>query len=240
MRAVLFDIDDTLVDFRGADAAGFGRYLAELRPQLTTAHTGDAERSWQRWGDHFFGQFTAGRLDFAEQRRRRARAFCGEQGLDLAAGDAAADEWFGGYLRHCEQAMRAFPDALPALVALRAAGLRVGAVSNSAHANQDRRLRLVGLRDRLDALVCCDDVGGIGKPDARIFHAGCDALGVAPRDTYYIGDNLDLDARAADAAGLTGYWLNRRAAAAPAGVCSVSTLDEFVRLLMPVPEEVLR
>ncbi|GAA3732151.1 HAD family hydrolase [Plantactinospora mayteni] len=236
MRAVLFDVDDTLLDFRGADSEGFRRHLADLRPDLGPTEFAVAQERWRFWGAHFFARFTAGDLTFPEQRRHRARAVCADLGLPLAAGPAAADAWFAGYLRHCERALRAFPDAGPTLDALRAGGIRLGAVSNSGHANQDRRLRLVGLRDRLQAMVCVDDAGGVGKPDPGIFRAGCAALGVAPAEAAYVGDHLDHDARAATAAGLTGYWLDRAATGAEPGPPVLTGLAELVPLFVPAPE----
>ena len=44
---------------------------------------------------------------------------------------------------------------------------------------------------------------GAAKPDPRIFHAACDALGVEPGATLHIGDDLELDVLAARRAGLT-------------------------------------
>ena len=59
-------------------------------------------------------------------------------------------------------------------------------------------------------LGCIDDLG-FGKPDPRIWHLACERLGVPPGRTAYVGDELDIDARAACAAGLRGVWLDRHA-----------------------------
>ena len=50
---------------------------------------------------------------------------------------------------------------------------------------------------------------GAAKPDPRIFHAACDALGVEPGATLHIGDDLELDVLAARRAGLHAAWLLR-------------------------------
>ncbi len=50
---------------------------------------------------------------------------------------------------------------------------------------------------------------GAAKPDPRIFHAACDALGVEPEATLHIGDDLELDVLAARRAGLHAAWLLR-------------------------------
>lgn len=50
---------------------------------------------------------------------------------------------------------------------------------------------------------------GIGKPDARIFHAACAHLAVAPADVLHVGDDLMLDVNGALDAGLQAVWLRR-------------------------------
>jgi putative hydrolase of the HAD superfamily len=68
--------------------------------------------------------------------------------------------------------------------------------------------------------VVCVDTAGCARPDPAIFGYACRALGVAPHEAAYVGDNPGTDAVAAHAAGLTGVWLDRRAApvATPPGV----------------------
>ena len=50
---------------------------------------------------------------------------------------------------------------------------------------------------------------GAAKPDPRIFHAACDALGVEPGATLHIGDDLELEVLAARRAGRHAAWLLR-------------------------------
>lgn len=50
---------------------------------------------------------------------------------------------------------------------------------------------------------------GVAKPDARIFHAACEALDVPPQQTLHIGDDWVLDVRGAREAGLHAVWLFR-------------------------------
>ncbi|GAA4627184.1 HAD family hydrolase [Cellulomonas oligotrophica] len=85
--------------------------------------------------------------------------------------------------------------------------------------------------------------GGVGKPDPRVFVEACRRLGTDPARTAYVGDELDVDARAAAAAGLVGVWVDRPgprrvpvtdedvAAARAAGVHVVRSLDELPEVL---------
>ena len=51
---------------------------------------------------------------------------------------------------------------------------------------------------------------GCAKPDARIFLAACQELGVEPGQVLYVGDDLLLDVQGAQQAGLKAGWMNRR------------------------------
>lgn len=213
IRAVLWDVDDTLLDFTGSDReAALHHFAAEglLRrypsPEAALGH-------WQAVLYEHYPRFLRGELSFDGQRRARARAFLGEE-----LSDSAADEWFGRYLVLRDTAERLFPDVLPALAAL-VPRYRHGVLSNSLLARQDRRLRTAGIRERFEVLLCSDALG-CAKPEPGAFHAACRALGLAPGDVAYVGDQRDTDATAASAAGLHGIWLDRGSgtgADAPAG-----------------------
>lgn len=227
LRAVIFDVDDTLVDFTRASEAGFRRHLRDVAPEMAASEMDKAERLWNATGEIHFAAYLAGRISFGEQRRRRVRQFLAHCGALIDVSDDEADSWFAAYLAHCEASLVAFDDVRPALSMLRAAGLRIGALSNGAHTTQDRKLRRIGLRADFEALICCDDVSGIAKPDRRIFHAGCAALGVQAGETAYVGDDLEVDGRGAALASLKAYWLNRRTDALDREIATVGDLVEF-------------
>jgi putative hydrolase of the HAD superfamily len=197
IRAVLFDVDDTLFDYAGACRAGILAYLAELGLPADEA----AFARWVALDRAAFPRFLAGELTFVGQRRHRVREM-----VAAPLTDAEADAWFAGYQAHFEAAWAPFPDVAPALDAL--AGLRLGVLSNNDSAYQRRKLGRLGLADRFDVIAGID-VAGAAKPDAQAFRAGCAALDVRPEQAAYVGDLPDVDAAGAAAAGLLGVWLDR-------------------------------
>jgi len=54
---------------------------------------------------------------------------------------------------------------------------------------------------------------------------------VEPESVLYVGDRLDVDARAASAAGLTGVWLNRSASDDDPCQPTIASLRELPLLL---------
>ncbi|MCL7381885.1 HAD family hydrolase [Streptomyces sp. 35G-GA-8] len=202
IRAVLWDIDDTLFDYTSADRAGMQTHLAAegLADRFPTVDR--ALGRWREITDLNWDRFAAGETDFQGQRRDRVRMFLGAE-----LSDVEADAWFERYIVHFESAWSLFPDSLAVLDGL-AADYRQAVLSNSSLRNQDRKLRVLGVRDHFEAVLCAAELG-VAKPDAAAFHAACDALALDPGEVAYVGNEPDIDAGGAVAAGLAGVWLDR-------------------------------
>ncbi|MCX2967452.1 MULTISPECIES: HAD family hydrolase [Streptomyces] len=220
IRAVLWDVDDTLFDYTGADEAGVLHHLAEEGVLNRYTSPAAALARWREVMEEQFALFAAGELNYHEHRRGRARGFLGTE-----LTDAEADAWFDRYVARYEAAWCLFPDAVPALDALRA-DYRHGVLSNAATADQDRKLRRLGIRDRFEVLLCADGIG-CAKPAPEAFRAACEALRLEPAEVAYVGDQLATDAQGAQAAGLTGIWLDRLGGPGPDGVPRVTGLAEL-------------
>jgi putative hydrolase of the HAD superfamily len=95
-----------------------------------------------------------------------------------------------------------FEDAILALTFL-AARYPVVALSNG---NAD--IKTIGIAPYFKASVSAQEFG-IGKPDARIFHAAAGAVDVCPAHVLHIGDDAQLDVLGALNAGMQTVWLNR-------------------------------
>lgn len=205
-RGVLFDIDDTLVDMATAFASAISGSIGALTPLSDD----DAARVVQVWRDDAGGHyraFVAGERGFTEQRRLRLAEITDLLGVTELDEHAFA-AWDADYLERFAASWRLFDDARACVESAIAAGLAVGVVTNAPEALQRTKLAAVGLADLLTAVTAVDTVG-VGKPDGAIFTAGCRAIGTAPGATVYVGDELDVDARGAQAAGLRGVWLDR-------------------------------
>lgn len=207
IRAVLWDVDDTLFDYTGCDRAAALEHLAAEGLLTNYRSSEEALLHWQDVMSEQYARFVAGDLSYAAHRRERAR-----QVVPHPLSDAEADRWFNRYVERYEAAWTLFPDVVPVLDEV-ARSWRQGVLSNSYAANQDRKLRRLGIRDRFEVLVCSAELG-CAKPDPAAFEAACLALSLEPDEVVYVGDLLDIDAGAAAAAGLSGVWLDRSTSAA--------------------------
>ncbi|WP_406333085.1 HAD family hydrolase [Streptomyces sp. NBC_00203] len=229
IRAVVWDVDDTLFDYTAADRAGMREHLAAegLLDGYETVE--QALTRWREVTDAQWARFSAGETDWQGQRRDRVRAFLGEP-----LSDAEADAWFDRYVAHYEAAWSLFPDVVPALDAL-VATHRHAVLSNSSLLVQDRKLRVLGVHDRFEAVLCAAELG-VSKPAAEAFHAACEALGLPPHQVAYVGDHPEIDGRGAADAGLLSVWIDRGGAhtvtdGGPAGPRRISSLAELPAIL---------
>jgi putative hydrolase of the HAD superfamily len=113
-------------------------------------------------------------------------------------------------------------DTHDALARLRAAGLRLGVVSNS-DGRVEEALGAAGLLGYFDVIVD-SALAGVEKPDPAIFRPALEALGVPPEDALYVGDLYEVDVLGAQAAGIPAVLLVPEDAAAPDGCATVGSL----------------
>lgn len=74
--------------------------------------------------------------------------------------------------------------------------------------NGNADLQRMGLADHFVGGLTAREFGA-GKPEARFFHAACQALGCAPDEVLHVGDDWALDVEGALQAGLRAAWVRR-------------------------------
>ena len=122
------------------------------------------------------------------------------------------------------------PDALPAILRVKAAGLVAGVVSNS---NGCARALLAGagLGDALDFVIDSAEVG-VEKPDPKIFRLGLEQAGVAAHEAVYVGDLYSVDVLGSRAAGLGAILLDPRGFWGPRDCDTARDLIEATGLIL--------
>ncbi len=236
IRAVGFDLDDTILDHRGAASAG----IAALLKQQGWVYEGVTElgNEWQRLEQLHFAEYIAGNLTLIQQRRARMRNFLAM--VEVEAHDAELDDLFEEFLSHYANSWVAFPDVRPTLENLNDLGFRLAVLTNGVQDQQEAKLARLGLLEFFDSVLAIGTVSA-PKPDARAFLELATALGCAPEQVVYVGDDPHWDAIAATAAGLRGVWLNRKDRVGPEGIHTevraldslVPTIHEWNRMIAP-------
>lgn len=206
LEGVLFDVDDTLVDTRAAFAQAIAAASRVWLPHLPEERYDEVLALWRADPNGHYRAYTRGEVDFDTQRMARANELQAAFGGELLD-DAAYVDWKDLFWGTFEASWTAFADSRGVVDALTGARVRVGSLTNARVELQTRKLAAAGLAD-VPLLVGVDTLG-FGKPDPRVFAEACRRLGTDQARTAYVGDELDVDARGALAAGLVGVWLDR-------------------------------
>jgi putative hydrolase of the HAD superfamily len=203
IRAVIFDLDDTLVDHVGSVRRALQTWLPtagnSAPRELLDAWLGASERHYPGW--------ESGQITFAEQRRRRLRDFLPLLGI-TPGDDESLDRAFADYLRCYQASWTTFADVDGVLIALAEANLMTAVLSNGTAVQQNAKIAAVGLRGRVGPVFTAEELG-VAKPDPSAYLTVCAALGVPPGSVLHVGDRYDLDVVAPRAAGLQALYLDR-------------------------------
>jgi len=196
-KAVLFDLDDTLWPIAPvileAEKILFA-WLSEHAPRVAERFTVASLRQARL---DLLARRPELAIDLSALRHAGLVAAFEQVGEDAAKVELAMTEFFAA-----RNAVTPYDDVVPGLQRLNARVL-VGSVTNGV-----ADLQTIGLAHHFRASIAAREFGR-AKPDPGIFLAGCAALGVAPADALYVGDDLLLDVQGAQRAGLRAAWMNR-------------------------------
>ncbi len=210
-RALLIDIDDTVVDWIGPARDAVVACVATHRSLAGS----DPDRVADRFleiVEETHALWWSGELRVAGLRAERIRRLVAEAGADLEPDEA--EELAAAYRDAYLAARRAVPGAHELLTEVRRRGLRIVAVTNNLVDEQEDKLRHTGLRDRFDALVI-SEAAGVSKPDPEIFRLALDAAGASAAEAVMLGDSWPNDFLGAYGAGIAAAWLDRRGVGVP-------------------------
>jgi putative hydrolase of the HAD superfamily len=205
LRAILFDLGDTLIDFEPMDTRGVFREAARQTYDFLR-NRGFEPPPFETYCRR---QFQAVRWAYfwAKLRRREfnslqiLRSFCDSVGASLSDADLheLAWLWYAPLVEHSgvEEGLA------DTLATLRDRGYRLGLVSNTFvdGAIHDRHLALHGLLDFFPVRVYSSAVG-YRKPDPRIFRTALDRLNVTASEAMFVGDLVKTDIVGARRAGM--------------------------------------
>lgn len=207
IRAIGFDLDDTLLDHRSSASKGISSLFAERRWE----YAGDTELEtyWEYLEKKHFARYVSGELSIREQRRERIAGVI--ESLGISPDTNTLDEIFDEFLMHYQSSWEAFPDVIKTLESLKSSGFRLSILTNGIQAQQKAKLDHLGLSGYFDSILAVGNISA-PKPDLRAFAELCESFSMKPSDVAYVGDDLVADAIGATKSGLHGIWLNRSGA----------------------------
>jgi 2-haloacid dehalogenase len=198
-RLFLFDLDDTLLDFKASEQLSFDRTMRGLG--LRALPDGLFVR-YQAVNMALWKSFETGAVTKEFLKVERFRKTFQEAGLDLDP-DAAS----GLYLEALSDTVVLIDGARELCATLAGIG-EVGIITNGVEHIQHRRIASSGLRDHV-SFVATSEACGHAKPDSRFFDYTVKmARAFAHAETIIVGDRLDADILGANRFGIESCWFN--------------------------------
>jgi putative hydrolase of the HAD superfamily len=194
-RAVLFDLFHTLVSVPTPAAVG---------EKPVPEFLGVSAAEWQRryYDDDVFGRGVGRVTDAVEAMRLVTHS------IDPTVSEERIRDAVASRRRRFEIGLvEVEPAILAALDRLRAAGIRVGIVSD-AGADDIESWPRSPLRDRFDAVLFSFELG-IRKPDSRIYEMALAKLETRPADAIFVGDGGSEEHRGARNVGMRTVLVTR-------------------------------
>jgi HAD superfamily hydrolase (TIGR01549 family) len=224
LRAVLFDLDDTLYDHTLVSRIAL-QETARHDVALARADFDDLAKVNAHWIEHFHLEVQSGRCALDVARVARWEKILEHFGGVRSGAHALAATQRVEYL--CNE--RLIDGATETLEQLAHAGLRLAIVSNNTLDEQLGKLDRLAIGGFFDAVIVSAD-HGVAKPDAELFEIALREIECDASEAMHVGDNWNADVIGARNAGVKPIWFNRfGASAAFAGVDEVVRLTEILQ-----------
>lgn len=234
-RAILFDLDDTiLMDSNNVESCWL-RACSRCIPQIQALHPETVLRAIHEYRVWFWSdpeRHRKGRLDLEAARRDIVAEALLQLGIDqpsLASDIAQAY----GELR--DEGIQPFPDALATLRFLREQGIRLALITNGSSRLQRRKIEKYGLASFFDCILVEGEFG-VGKPDERIYLHALAQLETLPAGAWMVGDNLEWEVAAPQRLGIFAIWHDAAGTGLPASSkvypdSTIRALSELIELI---------
>ena len=233
LKAVFFDLDDTLCDDAGAwiNSAKGAAQIAQsaLSIDVEPLIAAFLRRSEEYWMS----------LAPVIEKRSLLEIRADQWGTALAEVTGKVDvelayELGRNYGERRSRDIKLFPDALDTLAVLKDCGIKLALLTNGVALTQVEKIRFLKLETEVDHILIADEVGSF-KPDAHIFREALRRCNCTSKEAAMVGDHLRNDIGGAQAVGIVGYWFNPSGLSANAGEpqpkAEIKTLSELIPLL---------
>lgn len=201
LKAVIFDIDDTLYDYIGANVVATEALIA-----YGAAKYGISKELFSEAIEKSKKIVKERIPTSASQHSRVLYCQCTLEllGINSVGDPAELEKVYWGTLL---EKMQNMAGAKEIVAWLKEQNIKIGICTDMTAAVQHRKLVKIGIKEYVDAMVTSEEVG-MEKPNACMFNLVVQKLGVKPEECLMVGDNWRKDIQGAKALGIGGIWYN--------------------------------
>lgn len=224
--AVLFDLDNTLLDFDRCESEVINAGLVENDIHLGASRLREFLKQFEVSNSRYWPK----RNEIGLHSVVSKSYSCALRAIGLGISDTnrLADSYLSTFSTHTPLE----PHAMETIRALSRA-VRLAVVTNGVSPIQEHRLAASGLAPCFEHVVVSDAVG-YAKPEPMIFRIVLDRMRLLPSHVLYVGDSITYDYRGAREAHIDFCWYNRNGSDLPDGASpqfSIGALSELIEIL---------
>ena len=200
IKAIIFDIDNTLYDYDKAQKAAMNA--------LATFTCENLEISM----DEFRNAFNLARNETKKLARnlgsshsrmvycQKTLEYLGYRPITFALD--MYDIFWNTFLEH----MECDDDLQRVMEYFKCREIKIGICTDLTTHIQHRKLKQMRIEQYVDAMVTSEEAGA-EKPDLKVFKLILKKVGVLPQEALYVGDSLHKDMQGAGTVGMTPIWI---------------------------------
>ncbi|HEM3667765.1 TPA: HAD family hydrolase [Streptococcus suis] len=228
MKALIFDVDDTLYDQIQPFEHALERHIEVAREQIEPLYL-----SFRRYADEVFEATAIGKMSLKDSHIYRMKHALADFGYQVSDATALAIQIDYDYFQGQIELSPVFPEIFSWC---QAQGIAMGIITNGPYRHQLRKIRTMGLVNwfELEHVLISGQVG-ITKPNPAIFQLMEERLGMSGEDICYLGDSFENDVVGAKAANWKAIWFNHRKRVEPIAPYQadkvVTDWDELVKVI---------
>lgn len=214
-KAVLFDLDDTLLDFDAGNRIAVNTLMDEIG-----YFDKDRYDQYEEINSMCWSALEKGKLTIEELRPKRLEIFFEKYGVkaDLNKAVERFEELLGQQsilFSDSEEVLKKISNILP-----------VGIITNGIKHIQRNRLSKSVIMNYVSCLVISDEIG-VTKPNKEIFEYALKQMNVKADECLMIGDGIYSDVLGANNAGIDMCYLNKNNKSLPEGISCKYMIKEL-------------
>lgn len=218
---VLFDSDNTLLDFTGSQDKSFKEMIEKFGMEFSE----DLYSRYKEINHGYWRRFEEGTISKEKLVTERFEVFFGEQGITVDGSEV--DKFYQNSLSHQHGLMPYAKEVCKEL----SKRTKLSIVTNGVGTTANSRIGGTEIKEYIDKIVI-SEVVGFAKPDIEFFDAAFEIIGCTKNDKILIvGDSITSDIRGGINAGIDTCWYNFKNDITPEGTNINYVINDLRQLL---------
>lgn len=200
-QQIIFDVDDTIIDFASTEDFALHSLFNVHHWQLTP----ELQRQYHAYNQGLWRKLEQGEITYEELSEMTFHDFIKEHfGLEIDG-----QKMMNEYRSYFGEAHQLLPGVEDTLKFAKKQGYKLTVLSNGEKFMQNHRLELAGVKKYFDLIVTSEEAH-YSKPNVHAFDYFFSRTEIGPNDTVFFGDGLQSDILGAERYDFDSIWYNHR------------------------------